>query len=255
MQKLLLLITFLCSSIIAKPMCSMSGISTWPATGTVKANPIFILTFYELSRQIVPGLNKQYAVYLRSGNQRVPLIITETCTGQFRLTQVILKPAKKLTPGREYELVIDSLPKYESALKWNSRLNKPEPTKWKVLKEEDNALPDWTVLPKYQSKSIMYFGCGPSVSVVFNYAANETGLLVKTTVQNIRTGKYTTYYLESSDAKTISVGHGMCSGAFDFVDGDEYEASFVLMDGSGNVGCTPSTPIRFTGPTAKDEMR
>jgi hypothetical protein len=254
MQRLIILLAFLFFSVIAKASCSPSGIYSWPTTSTVKSNPVFVLTFYAFSQGIVAGLNKQYAVYLRSGEQKVPLLISETCRGQFRLTQVILKPARQLTPGMEYELVIDSLPKYEHILKWNKELLKSEYPSWKVLKEADTDLPAWTTLPKYQSKSIAYFGCGPSLSVVFGFGAEDgSDILIKTTVQNTRTGKYTTYYLEPTDKTRIGVGHGMCSGAFDFETDDEYEVSFALMDASGNPGCVASAPIRFTRPDEKDK--
>lgn len=254
MQRLIILLIFLFTGIMAKADCTANGIYCWPNTSAVKSNPVFVLTFYAYSQTIVPGLNKQYSIYLKSGEQKVPLLISEVYQGQFRLTQVILKPARQLTPGKEYQLVIDSLPNHDGISKWNKELRKAELPKWKVLKEADTDLPAWTTLPVYQSKSIIYFGCGPSLSVLFGFGAtDESDILIKTTVRNTLTGKYTTYYLESTDKTNISVGHDMCSGAFDFETDDKYEVSFELMDASGNPGCIASTPILFTRPTKKDK--
>ena len=254
MQRLLVLLAFLSCSILVKADCSANGIYSWPNTTAVKSNPVFVLTFYLFSQQIVPGLNKQHAVYLQSATQKVPLLITEICKGQFNLTQVILRPARQLTAGMEYLLVIDSLPKYEGISKWNKEIRKAEAPKWKVLKEADTGFPQWTSMPKYESKSYTRFGCGPSLSVVFGFAAtDESDILIKTTVRNIKTGEYSTYYVESTDKTRIGVGHGMCAGAFDLKANDEYEVNFSLMDASGNPGCMASDPIRFTGPAEKDK--
>ncbi len=255
MRRLIILFLFLSASILAKASCAGSGIYCWPNTTAVKSNSIFVLTFYLRSQQIVPGLNKKYAIYLRSGEQKIPLLISEVCIGQFRLTQVILKPERQLTAGKEYELIIDSLSKYDRMSKWDKGLHTYGSPKWKVLKEADTGLPAWTAMPKYESKSIAHFGCGPSLDVRFSFdAADGSDILIKTTVRNTKTGKYTTYYLERTDKTIISVGHGMCSGAFDFKTDDTYEVSFELMDSSGNPGCIPAAPIRFTRPVAKDDF-
>ncbi|MEP7254294.1 MAG: hypothetical protein ABI666_00890 [Ferruginibacter sp.] len=255
MQRFLLLFAFLFFAAIVKADCTGNGISCWPNTSTIKANPVFVITFYAYSHGIVAGLNTKNAIYLRSGEEKVRLKVVEVCIGQFRLTQVILKPGSELIPGREYELVIDSLPAYERIQKWNKKTFKSEPPKWKVLNEIDTEFPTWTELPKFKSKSIAYFGCGPSLAVNFGFtAADGSDLLVKTIVKNRKTGKFITYYLESPD-NNIAVGHSMCSGAFDFDSDDEYEVSFALMDASGNPGCLTTAAIYFTGPTAENEIR
>jgi len=251
MQRLIILLAFLFVSILAKADCASNGIYCWPNRTAVKSNPVFVLTFYLNSQKIIAGLNKEYAIYLRSGEEKVPVLISEICKGQYRLTQVILRPAKQLTPGKEYELVIDSLPQYDRISKWNKDSGRSESPRWKVLKEADTDLPAWTALPTYFSKSMGYLGCGPVSSVVFGYGAEDgSDILIKTTLQNTRTGNYTTYYLEP-DKTGITVGHGMCSGAFNFETDDKYEVRFELMDASGNPGCVPSVPIRFTRPIAK----
>ncbi len=255
MQRFLLLFVFLFCAAIVKADCSGNGISCWPNTSTIKANPVFVITFYAVSQGIVEGLNTKNAVYLTLGKQIVRLKIIEVCIGQFYLTQVIVKPVTELLPGREYELVIDNLPAYERILKWDKQTFRSGPPKWKVLSEIDTEFPRWVKLPEFKSKSIVYFGCGPSLAVNFGFAAADgSDLLVKTIVKNRKTGKFTTYYLESPD-NNIAVGHSMCSGAFVFDTDDEYEVSFALMDASGNPGCVSTAPIYFTRPTTVNEIK
>jgi len=253
MKQSFILFAFLFCAAIAKADCVMSGIGFWPNTSTLKTNPVIVISFYAMSQEIVAGLNSKHLIYLKSGEERIKLLIVEVCKGQFHLTQVIVKPATELTAGREYQLIIDSLPKYERMQKWNKETLKPEAPKWKVVSEADMEFPAWTALPKFNSKYYSMFGCGPSLGIVFDLiAADASYILVKTTVRNTKTGKYGTYYLEPADNK-ISIGHGMCAGAFNFDSDDPYEVSFSLMDASGNPGCMASQPVRFTRPTAADQ--
>jgi hypothetical protein len=255
MKYLLILFSFFICSVTAKADCTSAGISCWPNTSTLKANPVIVLTFYAASEQIVAGLNRKHRIYFRSGEEKISLLIVEVCKGQFRLTQVILKPSQRLKAGKEYQLFIDGLPQYERLDKWNKETRKSESPSWKVLKEADIEFPLWTAMPKFNSKYFSMFGCGPSLGVVFDIGASDaSAILVKTTVRNTKTGKYSTYYLDPSENK-INVGHGMCAGAFDFDSDDKYEVSFALMDASGNPGCMASSPIRFTRPTQADQEK
>jgi len=248
MKHSFILFAFLILAAIAKADCSGSGIGVWPYTSNLKANPVIVIEFYGSSQQIVSGLNNKYSIYLKSGKEKISLLIIEVCKGQFRLIQVIVKPATELKAGKEYQLMIDNLPGYEGIHKWNKETHKTETPAWKVLKEADTEFPVWTKLPKFNSKYYAMFGCGPSFGIVFDLAAADASpVLIKTTVRNTKTGKYSTYYLEPADNK-ISVGHNMCSGAFDFDSNDPYEVSFALMDASGNPGCFASQPLRFTRP-------
>jgi hypothetical protein len=54
------------------------------------------------------------------------------------------------------------------------------------------------------------------------------------------------------DSTSLRIGHGMCSGEFDFEDGGEYEISFSLIDASGNRNDTLTKAIKFISPTDKD---
>jgi len=253
MKHSFILFAFLISAAIAKADCSSSGIGVWPRTSNLKVNPVIVIEFYGASQQIVAGLNNKHSIYLKSGEEKIRLMIIEVCKGQFRLTQVIVKPATELKAGKEYQLMIDNLPEYESIHKWNKETHKTEAPAWKVLKEADTEFPTWTTLPKFNSKYFSMFGCGPSLGIVFDVAAADASpVLVKTTVRNTKTGQYSTYYLEPADNK-ISVGHSMCSGAFDFDSDEPYEVSFALMDASGNPGCLASPPYRFTRPTEAND--
>lgn len=174
---LLPFITALFYSFSANADCAGSGLSIFPSGSTIKQNSIFVLEGYAQSQKVILGLNKAYPVYLKSGNQKINLIITEI------------------------------------------------------------------------NKSLVYYGCGPSIHVVFsNPAKDNSDIIVQTTVKDLKTKQETTYYIQPVGDK-IKVGHGMCSGAFDFEDGSQnFEVAFAFIDASGNLTPWTGEPIKFTKP-------
>jgi hypothetical protein len=215
----------------------------------LNTNPILIIDFYANSQAIVQGLTTKHPIYLKAGELIVSLLITEVCKGEFELTQVVLKPTCQLTKGVEYELYIDNVPEYEQAGKrWNNSKRSNERVKWTVTEREDRIAPHWSTLPKYSSKTLVEYGCGPARWVYFDLGfEDESEILIKTTVKNLRTGKMTFFHIQSSQNR-IKVGHGMCSGAFYFKTGDEYEVVFSLIDASGNLSDIQTKPIQFSRP-------
>jgi hypothetical protein len=155
-----------------------------------------------------------------------------------------------LEPGKEYELVIDSLPAYESPMtRWDPITKTYQPIKWTVAQEADFISPNWNTRPIETKKSLVYYGCGPATFVHFSCKVqDQSPILVKTSVTNITTKKVTSYYLIPNDT-TVWIGHGMCSGAFEFNQGDTYEISFDLMDACGNFTMWTEKKIQFTKPT------
>jgi hypothetical protein len=250
-QILFLVIGLLCSLKIYAD-CSVSALSVFPKEQTIKQNSIFMIEGYANSQQIILELNKKYTIYLKSGQKKIKLLVTETYVGQFLITQAILKPEKALDAGIEYTMYIDNLPKDETLNKYNTTTQKYEPVTYKVLAEKDTEKPLLTSKPKECKKSLIQYGCGPSIHVIFtNPAKDNSDLLVKTTVRNVKTNKTTTYYIEAN-GNQIEVGHNMCSGAFDFDEGNTYEVEFSFMDASGNLTAWTGERIKFTKPTKEN---
>jgi hypothetical protein len=244
---LTILIGLLCTA-SAYAECMGEGLWVFPSGQTIKQNSIFVLDGYAASQNIILGLNKKHNIYLKSGNKKIKLIVTEICFGQYDLTQAILKPETELESGLEYTMHIDSLPEYEKFNKYNSITREYEPITYKVVSEKDLEKPQLSAKPKELKKTLVRYGCGPEIHVVFsNPAKDNSDIIIKTTVKNIKTGKETTYYIEP-DGDKIKVGHDMCSGAFDFDDSNNYEVEFSFMDASGNITSWTGERIKFTKP-------
>ncbi|NLE05785.1 MAG: hypothetical protein GX638_13435 [Crenarchaeota archaeon] len=253
-QKTLILI-FTLLTVKAFADCIVTGIYFWPSGETIKQNSIIVIEGYAESQNIIFDLNKKYPIYLQSGGKKVNLTIKEILLGEYDLTQAILTVDEKLEVGKIYEIFIDSLPDYESSLrKWNTKTKKYETAKWTVIKGIDTIGPTWKKKPVETKKTLAYYGCGPATFVHFNFKIDDKSeFLIKTTVTSLKTKKKSTYYLEPEDS-TIQIGHGMCSGAFLFKDGDEYEVSFDIMDASGNLTAWTEKKILFTKPNDENSM-
>jgi hypothetical protein len=235
-------------SVSAFADCASHGLSVFPHGQTITPNSIFVLDGYAESQKIILGLN-----YLKSGNLQVRLIVSEICVGQFYLTQAVLKPETELEPGLEYTLYIDNMPQYETLDKYNSTSKKYESASYKVSSEKDIKEPVVESKPMEVSKKLVHYGCGPSMYVVFdNPAKDNSELLIRATVKNLKTNKETTYYI-IPDGDEINVGHGMCSGAFQFPESNDYEVEFSFMDASGNVTSWTGERIKFTKPNEQSD--
>ena len=250
MKKIIPLLILLFAAVDGFSKCASSGLYFWPTKPTISQNSIFVIDGYARSQKIISGLGTTYKVFLKSGNRKIKLNVQEILVGQYSLTQALLKPETALSVGEEYELIIENLGDLESQVsKYNSNTSKTEKIKWTVVKGQDNSVPTWTGKPEFKNSTYQRFGCGPATFVNFVFSANDDSeFLIKTIVKNISTGKVTTYYLAASE-NLIEVGHGMCSGAFSFSDGDKFEVEFSLFDASGNLTKWIGDRIEFKRPT------
>lgn len=249
MKKLILLFLLTFSISYVKASCAWSGLYAFPKGTSIKTNSMIVIEGYGDSQKIIEQLNDKFPVYLVNGNEKISLKIKETCVGQFHLTQAILFPEKSLKVGVKYTLVIEKLENKNEFTRWNSELKKREPIVYTVEDGVDTEKPIFNSLPKEISKSLEYLGCGPAIYVDFTCDVKESSeYLVKTTVKSLTSGIITTYYVEPGKNK-ISIGHGMCSGEFNFTDGEEYEIEFTLVDASGNETPWTGDRIKFTRPS------
>lgn len=253
MLKAIGIILLFCCVAFANAECVGTSITCWPTQTSISKNSLFILSFYGYSQRLVAKLDKEHSIYLQSEDQKIQLRITEINKGDFEITQVVLTPSKQLSSGRIYEIVIQGVSFFEKIEKWNPVSQKIEKARWIVTDSVDNEKPKWLDPPVYVSKTMVEYGCGPAKWVNFSFRCQDNSpILVKATLKNLKTLKVSTYYLEPKE-NIIKVGHGMCSGAFHFDDSSDYEVSFTLMDQSGNFSLITSKPFKFSQPVTLTE--
>ncbi|WP_430406956.1 hypothetical protein [Fluviicola sp.] len=242
------LLTFLSIGFNGLADCAGTGLNLLPSQKEIKKTSLFLLEGYAESQHVITDLNTKYPIYLKSGNERIPLEVIETHVGQFYLTQVLLKPKEPLTPGKEYQVVIENLPDYENFGNYNSKTNKYDPITYLIKETSDEGAPQWIEAPKEKDKSLVHYGCGPSIMVNFTFTVKDASdIWVLTTVKSKETGTTISYILSMSESR-VSIGHGMCAGAFTFNEGTDYEVQFSLMDSLGNKSEKASEWITFTKP-------
>jgi hypothetical protein len=229
--------------------CAMNGLSIYPSGKIINQNSIFILTGYGGSKDVIIGLNKKYATYLKCGNIKVKLNVLKTHVGQFQLTQAVLKPESELVAGLEYQIVIDSLPEYEGLGAFNRTTNRYGPVSFQVSNVRDLEKPKILSQPRLLRKTYIPYGCGPEVYAIFTKpVTDKSGFVVKTKLKDLSTGEETIFYV-SPYGNEIWVGHDMCSGGFDLGYSNHFEVEFSFMDSSGNTTSWTGKKIKFSSPT------
>lgn len=231
--------------------CASSGIWAFPQNGVIKQNSWIMIEGYATSQKIINSLNQDYPIYLESKGHKVKLNVTSIFKGQFQLTQAILTPDEKLISSRTYTLKIDNLDKHEKTLltKWNSDTNEKEPITWEVEGATDTEAPVLSNQSGLVNKRTVHYGCGPAIYADFKIQTrDESDVLVKTELVDLESGESTTYFLSINDSDTLSVGHGMCSGAFDYKENRKYKVRFSLMDICGNENNKWTDWIEFESP-------
>ncbi len=253
MKSIIFILSFILCTTNASADCAGGGISIWPSGKFLNQNSIIVIDGYASSQDLVKMLAKKYPIYLKSGESKVKLNVTEILIGEFYLTQVVLATNEKLEIGKVYEIYIDNLPDFEELLiKWNPKTSIHEKINWIVTEGSDTVVPKWTQKPKEVNKTLVEYGCGPEKFVNFAIKVEEQSeFLIKTTVTSKKTKKQTSFYLEPSSA-LLKVGHDMCSGAFLFDQGNKYEVTFDIMDASGNFTSWIDEKIVFTKPDTEN---
>jgi len=246
----LLLSLFPLGQIAAK--CANNGLNVFPSGSSIRANSLILLEGYGESQQIIKGLNKEYAVYLISGNEKIKLFVNEINEGSYRVSQALLLPEKALTEEKIYTLVIDNLPSQERLQRYNAKVGDFENINWTV-NAADTEKPTIKTKIKESGKSYEVYGCGPTTYVIFDCNALDNGeLLCKTTLKNLKTGQVQVYYLPVENGK-IQVGHGMCFGAFSFEENTTYKVGFEIMDASINIAKNSRQTLKIIPPKSQSK--
>jgi hypothetical protein len=185
----------------------------------------------------------KHQVFLESEGKQVDLEIVSVQIG-YLLLQALLRPAKKLEPGKIYSMSISGLNEY------NKTIFDEEHARWRVTDATDTEPPALLSSPAFLYKSYTPFGCGPAQWVVYCLCVEgPSPFAVHAVITEIKTGKEHSYYVQPYKG-TLSIGHGMCAGEFDIKPDTKYSAVFTLMDAGGNRSPIPGS---FTFTTSKAE--
>jgi hypothetical protein len=237
---------------IAVADCSVSGMFFYPETTEIGLNSVFIIEGYDFSQNTINSF-KDRKIYLESeSGELIELSLQEILKGDMRLTQALFCPASELKPNTTYYLKYSN--QTQSELRDMIQYNRGEKVGvkvfWKTTDKKDFKLLSSHLNIKFQKTEIELYGCGPSVNLVFN-TNNKSSLNAwyKTEVIDLTSNHKTTYYIKEKNSK-LSVGHGMCSGAFTYENKGKYKVKFTLMDTDGKL-LTSTSWKTFESPLLK----
>ena len=120
-------------------------------------------------------------------------------------------------------ILVDKHPLYQSTQYGKELANKTTENKYPKTKF------------KFKNSNHTMFGCGPAIYANFTILNPiKKKSIYKIELYDLTTNKITTYY-QSNLQNEISIGHGMCSGAFNFIAGNKYKVRFTPMSSSGKL--------------------
>ena len=246
-MKPLLFSISLCISAMSFADCAGSGFFFWPEQVDVSKNPLFLITGYAMSQDVIHELTVSKKVYLVSPKDKVELKLLQLEEGGYYLTQIGVYPERNLIPGETYHLKIDKM-EGNSLTRYNEKKREYETVSWTVTDKKDTIAPVWVQRPLFDTTSTTYFGCGPARYAFFTaQVKDESPCLIRATLKDLGKKSQTTFSFSMREGKIV-VGHGMCSGEFSFGDSQFFEVSFDLIDASGNMTVWTGDPIKFEAP-------
>jgi hypothetical protein len=215
-------------------MCGIDGIWCSPQEKEITDNSLIIISGYWASQESIESINAPHKIFLVSVNDTVQLNTEELNISAFRLSQIVLKPERKLIIGNEYHIYTEALSK--RITKWDRKTRKEIPTSWIVNRVSDTITPTWEKVPKRIESLFMQYGCGPEI---LNYYAFKTKkqsshIVIKTQVIQQKTNIIKTFIIEPVNNDTIYIGQEMCAGEFTYDVKTRYRIRFQILDLSGN---------------------
>lgn len=244
MKKLIFILFVLlsfCNNLYAK--CNGEGVYVARDSFAIK-NSVFLVKSY-INHEVLQNLEKNYQVYLKSKNDKVNLSVIKFNKSNRRLAQVLLKPQRKLIANEEYQLFIDSNNKHIYLYNGDQI--------FKVQNIVDHEKPKIKKNAEYLYKYTQELGCGPEAYAVFGVCLeDENPTFAITKLKDLETGVFSEFIIPIIN-HTISIGYGMCGGAFDLVENKEYEVGFTFMDLAGNK-TIDNNKYYFTAPNDSDDI-
>ncbi len=231
MRLTILLILFLLHSVYGRSDCANSGIWVSSISKVTTTNSLFLIEGYAQSMDVIKKLNKDYPVYIESFNHKVRLEVIIYNKGDFNVSQAVLKPTEKLMKWVSYDIRIENLEDQHPKSYWGD--NEVDfltggfyISDASVGYTKSCQLTDLS----YKESFVNFYGCGPSVKANFNMTFSDTNYkYVEVDLAHTKTGRHTKYLVNyDMKNKQVVVGHGMCSGAFDYTKNGKYKVRFRI---------------------------
>ncbi|MGB0429151.1 MAG: hypothetical protein ACPGLV_01665 [Bacteroidia bacterium] len=212
--------------------CMSSGIWAFPETNKIDIDGFIIVEVYGTSQDLIPKLGNDVQIHLKANDHCINLAIVEVIKGAHNISQVVFKVEQELEVGASYYLVFEdttqiAIRKYgvwKDAVWEAAKLAKTEN---KPLIIEHKSYP-----PKieHEGNTFMLYGCGPSMYADFRTSIMDSSLMLRAQLTELNGTDTYVYIIPIDTAGIVSLGRGMCSGAFAFQRSKKYRARFKIYD-------------------------
>jgi hypothetical protein len=222
-------LVFVSTPVLGK--CKSWDAWAWPPAGKIPPD-CHILVEGSGAYERVVATSESRKPRLKSEEHEVELELVEHYIGDKQVAQVLLRPKEKLKNGKIYWLTINGI---DEGFTYYDEKGKEKRQEWIVTEPSDNDRPIWMAEPKVVDSRRIQYGCGPSVEVdlAIKIAKSEPIMaLVELHLAGLDTSKRV--YIIPVNKDIVTIGHGMCSGPFVFLNGKAYTAELTLVDRSGN---------------------
>ncbi|MBI4817470.1 MAG: carboxypeptidase regulatory-like domain-containing protein [Deltaproteobacteria bacterium] len=199
-----------------------------PSSGALPANGRIVVAFYQSFTE--HALREMLAPRLESAHGTTMLEIVRIEHG-FERTFVTLASTLPLEVDVSYVLILSPAGAKSSLI----RESPTAPIATFRGIEEDTTPPKWTSSPKVADRESIAWGCGPSSWIWVDTAIDDASdVRVRVDLEPLGEGRSVLRdYLEPSSWGLLSIGHGMCGGLFEEIDGLPFRIRLTAEDAAG----------------------
>jgi hypothetical protein len=224
----------------AHAKCGSRALEVWPRPGaTIAPAERLILEGYGGSQPFVATLSSRSPELVPEvpGRAAVPLRVIATYYGERGITQSVLVPSQPLRVNTRYRLDAQGLGQHKFG-RWS----------WEVRDRAAGLPPAWTSAPSAAGGDHVRFGCGPARHAYIEAGLRGDDVWVRVGVRAAgQKGPSREFLLRMKDGR-LSIGHGMCSGAYKLLPGVAYQVTLVAVDAFGREASASGGPVRVQGP-------
>lgn len=234
---------------LATARCMSGYLTAWPPADTaLPTQPMILVDGFGDRQTEITELAEGGVARLVAGKHRIELKVEAVHVGAFGLTQAVLSPTAPLKPSTRYRLELRTA---DGRRVPTTRFAEDgvEPIGWTTAGVDAGTAPlTLTSAPKVTGQSYRRLGCGPSSRVEVSLpATSSTALAVEVRLKELGAdGAMQTYVVPVVDGQ-VSLGHGMCSGAFRLTGAERrFRAELVVRDAGGDAVAAPEA-LTFSG--------
>ncbi|WOI22292.1 hypothetical protein [Nonlabens ulvanivorans] len=210
----------------------------------ISLNPMFVIEGYGNAQKKIKSFEERKVFLESEHGDLIELKLVDVLVGEKKLMQAIFKPAISLKKNTIYYLSYDNQTKEEKKfelVRWTYSPTNRERVQWRTSNLSKNKPLSKNINFIYSRNTFSDYDHTESANAIFLIKNKSSSIYwVKTEVVSTITNVSTVYYLYLNETdEKLSVGHNICSGAFNYSIEGRYKVRFTPMNLDGDsIGTT-----------------